>query len=57
MIDLLVPDQSRLRVGWIEPRRQVRGCHMALRALRPTDPPAVLAYPLLLAQRFPGAVV
>ena len=57
MIELLVPDQSRLRVGWIEPRRLARGCHMALRALRPTDPPVVLAYPLLLAQRFPGSLV
>jgi AraC-like DNA-binding protein len=57
MIDLLVPDQSRLRVGWIQPHRQAGQCHVELRTLRLTDPPVVLAYPLLLAQRVPSSLV
>jgi AraC-like DNA-binding protein len=49
MIELLAPDPSRIRVGWLPPGRPLTNCRLSLRPLRHTDPPLVLAYPLLLA--------
>ena len=47
--DMLAPDQSRVRVGWLPPGQARGECRISLRPLRHTDPPLVLAHPLLLA--------
>lgn len=56
LIELLIPDQSRLRLGWTQPHGRGETCQVALRRPRPTDPPVVLAYPLLLMKVFPVVI-
>jgi AraC-like DNA-binding protein len=55
LLDLMLPDQSRVRVGWTAAGSHSDGeVRVVLRRLGPIDPPVVLAYPAFLGELASG---